>query len=74
MQTMKKTNKTRRLSNETTEYLNKYMRYNNVIPENFLSVVLKSHPEWNPNRVNNVRYGKTADIVVFNEIIKLTGI
>jgi hypothetical protein len=54
------------------QYLSLLMKWDEKIPEGFLSQVLKEHPEVNANRINNVRYGKTIDLEFLKEIIRIT--
>jgi hypothetical protein len=57
---------------DKVKYYKLYTKHDHRIPEDFLSTCLKAHPEWKANRVNNVRYGKTADLQMLEEIISLT--
>lgn len=57
---------------DKVRYYKLFTKYDQRIPEDFLSTCLMAHPEWKPNRTNNVRYGKTADFDMMEEIIRLT--
>lgn len=54
------------------EYLSLFIKWDKKIPMDFLSLVAKEHPEVNANRLNNVRYGKTVDVALFKEILRIS--
>lgn len=54
------------------EFMRLYIDYTDLIPSNYLSQVIVKNPNWNTDRVQNVRYGKTHDLAMFKEILAIT--
>lgn len=58
---------------QKTEYMNLFLKHKDQIPKEWMGEVLKARPEWSDktNRLYNVRYGRTCDLEMFREILKL---
>lgn len=56
------------------EYMLLWVQYTDRIPAGYLNKVIIAHPDWNAQRITNVRCGKTRDLEIFKAILNLNGI
>lgn len=60
--------------NDKAEFFRLYAKYVKKIPTDYLNKVIVAHPDWSADRIINVKYGKTHDLEILKEILKLNKI